>query len=118
MSSKQSLQVLNALLKGKPSKQARKQKTKKNLDAFIRTATKAPVKTGKVEKPKKRYDPQVRRENKKRTNMQKLVVSDEFSQKSRALQDEIVELMRAQSEHRAPKMKKRKARFFDFEDDE
>ncbi|KAJ1956118.1 hypothetical protein EC988_001517, partial [Linderina pennispora] len=92
MSSKQSLQVLNALLKGKPSKQARKQKTKKNLDAFIRTVAKTPGTAGKVEKvekPKKRYDPQVRRENKKRTNIQKLVVSDEFSQKTRALQDEI-----------------------------
>ncbi|KAJ2489197.1 hypothetical protein IWW37_004178 [Coemansia sp. RSA 2050] len=118
------LQALSTLLKRKPSKRERKQRAKQNVSAFIRraaTAAAAPatkpataafvVEGGRVEKS----EAETRRER----NASALRAADKLvSEKSRKLQRDIIELMRAQQEHRNPKLKRKtRLTYFDFEDE-
>ncbi|KAJ2019875.1 hypothetical protein GGI03_006321 [Coemansia sp. RSA 2337] len=121
MSDINTLQALNTLLKSKPSKRERRERAKQNVGAFIRRTTKAtptvqPATTALVEDGRvKKTETETRREK----NSSALRAADKLvSEKNKRLQRDIIELLRAQQEHRNPKLK-RKARltYFDFEDE-
>ncbi|KAJ1669009.1 hypothetical protein GGF38_002585 [Coemansia sp. RSA 25] len=127
MSDTNTLQALSTLLKRKPSKRERKERARQNIGAFIRrssatTATTTPtsatavklaaVDDGRVAKTEAET---TRREK----NASALRAADKLvSDKSKRLHRDILELMRAQQEHRNPKFKRRtKLTYFDFEDE-
>ncbi|KAJ2698751.1 hypothetical protein H4218_003072 [Coemansia sp. IMI 209128] len=121
MSDTNTLQALSTLLKRKPSKRERKARAKQNVSAFIRRTTAAAptkkpdtmdsVEGGRVEKA----EAETRRER----NASALRAADKLvSEKSKKLQRDILELLRAQQEHRNPKLKRKtRLTYFDFEDE-
>ncbi|KAJ2891674.1 hypothetical protein GGI21_005795 [Coemansia aciculifera] len=126
MSDTTTLQALSTLLKRKPSKRERKERARQNIGAFIRrsstgasgpapAATAKPatvVDSGRVTKTEVETS---RREK----NASALRAADKLvSDRSKKLHSDILELMRAQQEHRNPKLKRKtKLTYFDFEDE-
>ncbi|KAJ1813698.1 hypothetical protein LPJ56_005082 [Coemansia sp. RSA 2599] len=138
MSSLEAIQTLNQLMKRTPSKRTRKERSKQNIDSFIRrTTTKAAaaaagtdraaasattrVTKAQHKKPEDTADkkPLSEAELRRRRNAKTLQAANKLmSQKSKELEQEVVELLAAQRERRMPKRKAKKAKlpFFDFED--
>ncbi|KAJ1806681.1 hypothetical protein LPJ75_004990, partial [Coemansia sp. RSA 2598] len=133
------IQTLNQLMKRTPSKRTRKERSKQNIDSFIRrTTTKAAtaaaagtdraaasattrVTKAQHKKPEDTADkkPLSEAELRLRRNAKTLQAANKLmSQKSKELELEVVELLAAQRERRMPKRKAKKAKlpFFDFED--
>ncbi|KAJ1645518.1 hypothetical protein LPJ64_002909 [Coemansia asiatica] len=138
MSSLEAIQALNQLMKRAPSKRTRKERSKQNIDSFIRrTTTKKtttansekalPSATKRVNKPRyaKSKDaegdkkPLSEAERRLRHNARTLQATNRLvTKKSKELEQEVVELLNAQRENRRPKRKAKKEKmpFFDFED--
>ncbi|KAJ2800020.1 hypothetical protein H4R20_004218 [Coemansia guatemalensis] len=129
MSSVETLDVLRNLTRHRTSKKVRKERARKNLDAFIRKpganesqpnstikakASKAPqrskAKIGRVVKS----DTQLKLDR----NAATLRAADRLvTTKCQDLHRDVLELMRAKEERRQPKLKrKKKLTFFDFKD--
>lgn len=115
------IQVLNSLRKRKPSKRVRRERSKQNVDAFIRRQTTTTSKT----KPAEAVDHgrilkngSIAKPNDK--NAVALRAADKLiSDKCKKLHKDILEMIDAQKEHRKPKIKRNQnLSYFDFEDDE
>ncbi|KAI8323510.1 hypothetical protein GQ54DRAFT_258147 [Martensiomyces pterosporus] len=127
MSSNQTLQALSSLLKNKKSRRSRKEKSKQNLSVFARRTTTAkppkkeePASADTVKDGKAKRPDLAEAERTRQRNTVLMRTGDKLtSVKGKDLQREVLEMIRAQGEHRNPKFKrKRKATFYDFEDEE
>ncbi|KAJ2003068.1 hypothetical protein GGI04_003012 [Coemansia thaxteri] len=124
MSGANILQTLDSLLKRRPSKRERKERAKQDVGFFIRRSSgsskakdvECAVSTGSVDSGRvKKAESETRREK----NAATLRAADKLvTDRSKRLHGEILELMRAQKEHRNPRLKRKtKLSYFDFEDD-
>ncbi|KAI7818901.1 hypothetical protein BX661DRAFT_103671 [Kickxella alabastrina] len=127
MSSIESIQALNILMKRAPSKRVRKERNRQNVTAFIRrkTPTTEPSTTTAIEtlSPKEltvtkklsEKELQLERNTKTLRAVSKLV-----TKKNKDLQKDVLELLAAQREQRRAKLHKKKhsLSYFDFEDQE
>ncbi|KAJ1725706.1 hypothetical protein LPJ53_000185 [Coemansia erecta] len=124
MSSLESLATLNQLMKRVPSKRVRRERNQQNIGAFIRRASGKPGKqtagVSKTPADEQKRPRVTEAESRAKRNAETLRAAGRLqTKKSREIQEEVLELMRAQKEHRKPKMKqKQKLSFYDFEDDE
>ncbi|KAJ2393325.1 hypothetical protein GGI05_002452 [Coemansia sp. RSA 2603] len=123
MSSLESLETLNQLMKRAPSKRIRRERNKQNIGKFIRrTSGKAGKQTALAPQPsaEKPAAPMTEKEARMKRNAETLRAAGKLqTRKSREMREEVLELMRAQKEHRKPNIKqKHKLSFYDFEDED
>ncbi|KAJ2080597.1 hypothetical protein H4R24_002960 [Coemansia sp. RSA 988] len=128
MSSAETLDVLRNLTRHRTPKRVRKERARKNLDAFIRkptadgsqpnSTTTAKASDAPQSKTKKGRVLKTDAQRKLDRNAATLRAADRLiTQKCQDLHRDVLELLRAKEERRQPKLKrKQKLTFFDFED--
>ncbi|KAJ2654563.1 hypothetical protein IWW48_006021 [Coemansia sp. RSA 1200] len=128
MSSAETLAVLSRVSKSKVSKRERKTRAKEFIGTCVRRGSSkaSSEKIQKTEEKKNMKAADRLRDAKHRPdgdeatrerNIVALRAADKLvSKKSKDLHRDVIELLRAQKEHRPPKLKKQRLTYFDFED--
>ncbi|KAJ2776141.1 hypothetical protein GGI15_004939 [Coemansia interrupta] len=122
MSSLESLATLNQLMKRAPSKRVRRERNQQNIGLFIRRVSdksgKQPARVAKTSAATPEKPRMTEKEARAKKNAATLHAAGRLqTKKSMEIQEQVLELMRAQKEHRKPNIqKKHKLSFYDFED--
>ncbi|PIA16842.1 hypothetical protein COEREDRAFT_86608 [Coemansia reversa NRRL 1564] len=122
MSSAETLDVLRNLTRHRTSKRIRKERARKNLDAFIRKpgVSEPQPKASDVPQSKAKAGRVLKTDAQRKLdrNAATLRAADRMiTQKCKDLHRDVLELVRAKEERRQPKLKrKQRLTFFDFQD--